>query len=160
MKDQAHKLRELAGKNKKATTEMPEGNCRVMAVTSGKGGVGKTNVVANLGCALAARGNKVLALDADFLINVPVLPPGRVAEVLGDLENWALLPHEHFYDPADYRRVWWRHSKMLATLSDLKSGQNDTWLFKRLLYHDKCINSSQAPKLFSISGNIFRTRTA
>ena len=29
---------------------------------------------------------------------------------------------------------------------------------KRLLYLGKCINSSQAPKLFSISGNIFRTR--
>ncbi len=34
-------------------------------VTSGKGGVGKTTVTANLGTALALRGKKVCAVDAD-----------------------------------------------------------------------------------------------
>ena len=33
---------------------------RTLAVTSGKGGVGKTFITANLACALAARGQKVL----------------------------------------------------------------------------------------------------
>ncbi|HDJ27814.1 MAG TPA: MinD/ParA family protein, partial [Proteobacteria bacterium] len=33
---------------------------RVIAVASGKGGVGKTNVVANLACALADSGRKVM----------------------------------------------------------------------------------------------------
>ena len=37
-----------------------------MAVTSGKGGVGKTNVAANLAVCLAARNKRVLLLDADL----------------------------------------------------------------------------------------------
>jgi len=47
---------------------------RVLAITSGKGGVGKTNIVANLGYAFAAMGKKVLILDADMgLGNLDVL---------------------------------------------------------------------------------------
>lgn len=47
---------------------------RVTAVTSGKGGVGKTNVVANLAIALAERGRKVMILDADLgLANIDVV---------------------------------------------------------------------------------------
>lgn len=47
---------------------------RVIAITSGKGGVGKTNIVANLGYTLASRGKKVLILDADWgLGNLDVL---------------------------------------------------------------------------------------
>ena len=38
----------------------------VLAVTSGKGGVGKTFVSANLAAALAKRGHRVLVLDADL----------------------------------------------------------------------------------------------
>lgn len=39
---------------------------RVIAVTSGKGGVGKTNLVTNLGITLARDGRKVLIVDADL----------------------------------------------------------------------------------------------
>ncbi|MCP4360393.1 MAG: septum site-determining protein MinD [Chloroflexi bacterium] len=39
---------------------------KVITVTSGKGGVGKTTVTANLAVALAIRGRKVVALDADI----------------------------------------------------------------------------------------------
>ncbi|MGE5574250.1 MAG: septum site-determining protein MinD [Bacteroidota bacterium] len=39
---------------------------RVIVVTSGKGGVGKTTVVANIGCGLASRGKKVALVDADI----------------------------------------------------------------------------------------------
>ena len=47
---------------------------RVLAVTSGKGGVGKTFVSANLAAALAKRGHKVLVLDADLgLANLDVV---------------------------------------------------------------------------------------
>jgi flagellar biosynthesis protein FlhG len=49
-------------------------NARVIAVTSGKGGVGKTNIVANLGYAFSRMGQKVLILDADLgLGNLDVL---------------------------------------------------------------------------------------
>ena len=43
-----------------------QSNTRVIAITSGKGGVGKTNIVANLGFALSNLGKKVLLLDADL----------------------------------------------------------------------------------------------
>ncbi|MBI3327976.1 MAG: MinD/ParA family protein [Nitrospinae bacterium] len=47
---------------------------RVLAVTSGKGGVGKTNVVANLAFALTTLGKKVLVVDADLgLANLDIL---------------------------------------------------------------------------------------
>ncbi len=47
---------------------------RVIAVTSGKGGVGKTNVVGNLALALAGLGKKVLILDADLgLANIDII---------------------------------------------------------------------------------------
>ena len=47
---------------------------KVLAVTSGKGGVGKTFVSANLACALARRGHRVLVMDADFsLANLDIV---------------------------------------------------------------------------------------
>src|SRR6185503_13798982 len=47
---------------------------RVIAVASGKGGVGKTNVTANLAVALAREGARVCVLDADLgLANIDVL---------------------------------------------------------------------------------------
>ena len=50
------------------------GGARTLAVTSGKGGVGKTFITANLAAALAARGHKVLVLDADLgLANLDVV---------------------------------------------------------------------------------------
>jgi flagellar biosynthesis protein FlhG len=50
------------------------GPLRVISVTSGKGGVGKSNVVVNLGLALAQRGLQVLLIDADLgLGNLDIL---------------------------------------------------------------------------------------
>ena len=47
---------------------------RVIAITSGKGGVGKTNIAANLGFALQRMGRQVLILDGDLgLANIDVL---------------------------------------------------------------------------------------
>ena len=51
-------------------TERP----RVFAITSGKGGVGKTMLAANLAAALARRGERVLVIDADLgLANLDVV---------------------------------------------------------------------------------------
>ena len=64
--DQAQGLREpLAA---------PQKPVRVVAVTGGKGGVGKTTISVNLAVALAASGRRTLLLDADLgLANVDVL---------------------------------------------------------------------------------------
>ena len=47
---------------------------RIVALTSGKGGVGKTFLSANLAASLARRGDRVLVLDADLgLANLDVV---------------------------------------------------------------------------------------
>ncbi len=49
-------------------------NPLVLSIASGKGGVGKTNIVANLGLALARSGKRVLVLDADLgLANIDIV---------------------------------------------------------------------------------------
>ncbi|ODN43989.1 cobyrinic acid a,c-diamide synthase [Piscirickettsia litoralis] len=60
---------------------------QVIAITGGKGGVGKTNISVNLSIALARQGQSVMLLDADLgLANVDVLlgihPEYNIADVL------------------------------------------------------------------------------
>jgi flagellar biosynthesis protein FlhG len=62
---------QAAGLRTAANNQRP---VRVVAVASGKGGVGKTNVSVNLAVALAEMGRKVMLLDADLgLANIDVL---------------------------------------------------------------------------------------
>ncbi len=72
MNDQASTLREWVKRNR----PQPTGNCpcEVIAVTSGKGGVGKSNISMNLAISLAQKGHKVLVLDADIgTANIDIL---------------------------------------------------------------------------------------
>ncbi|MCG0278134.1 MAG: MinD/ParA family protein [Thermanaeromonas sp.] len=65
--DQAARLRELVA-------ERREGVGRVIAVASGKGGVGKTSIAVNLSLALAKKHQQVMLLDADLgMANVDIL---------------------------------------------------------------------------------------
>jgi flagellar biosynthesis protein FlhG len=61
MMDQAQKLRDMAT-NTIATGSKP----RILTVTSGKGGVGKSNVVVNLAITLQKLGKRVMIFDADI----------------------------------------------------------------------------------------------
>ncbi len=63
--DQAGTLRRLM-ENRVAIRPLNMKPVRVISVTSGKGGVGKTNIVANLAVLLQKAGHKVMVLDGDF----------------------------------------------------------------------------------------------
>ena len=78
--DQATHLRSLARATRRHAT--------VIAVTSGKGGVGKSNIAVNLSIRLASAGKDVVLLDADLgLANADVLCnidlPCNLAHVIG-----------------------------------------------------------------------------
>ena len=95
--DQATTLRKLvsieSAKKRKLGTERCQGfseeqrRPKVFAVTSGKGGVGKTNVTGNLAIACQRMGKRVLIFDADLgLANVDILfglhPKYQIGEVI------------------------------------------------------------------------------
>lgn len=79
--DQAQNLRNIikAGSTREVLS-------RVITITSGKGGVGKSNLAINLAISLSRLGKKVIVLDADFgLANIEVMLGIRPQYNLSDL---------------------------------------------------------------------------
>jgi len=78
-------------------TQVPS-NARVLAIASGKGGVGKSSVTVNLACALAARGHVVGVLDADIWgFSVPRMlnmSDRLEAQRIGDGDKPKIIPNE------------------------------------------------------------------
>ncbi|MBU5421039.1 P-loop NTPase, partial [Acetanaerobacterium sp. MSJ-12] len=70
--DQAAKLRELINSRRMYSKQIAAHNenitkdARIICVTSGKGGVGKTNFTINLGMELTKLNNRVVIIDADL----------------------------------------------------------------------------------------------
>ncbi|MBM7613678.1 MinD/ParA family protein [Alkaliphilus hydrothermalis] len=92
MQDQAARLREIIKQRKNFNTAIVEktketvttDTARIICVTSGKGGVGKTNFTLNLAIALSKQNKRVIIIDADLgLANVDV--------VMGILPKFSLL---------------------------------------------------------------------
>ncbi|MDR1914268.1 MAG: MinD/ParA family protein [Clostridiales bacterium] len=70
--DQANRLRDIVKQREQQSHRAPE--CRVITVTSGKGGVGKTSLTLNLAIELRKLDKRVVIIDADLgLSNIEVL---------------------------------------------------------------------------------------
>jgi len=108
----------------------------IIAVGSGKGGVGKTTLAVNLAIALARKGNKVGLLDADvYGPNVPLmLGSSEAPSVVGD--NRILPPERYgmrvisvgFLSPGDKPLVWrgpMLHSIIKQFLGQVEWGELD-----------------------------------
>ncbi|MGL4452550.1 MAG: MinD/ParA family protein [Sarcina sp.] len=66
MLDQAQALRNLMMAKEGMKEVSVESKAKVITITSGKGGVGKSNIVVNLAITLSRNGKKVLIFDADI----------------------------------------------------------------------------------------------
>ncbi len=97
---------------------------RVIAVTSGKGGVGKSNVTINLAVTLAKNGERVMVMDADMgLANIDVLLGLSPGLNLSHVINGECSLEETLIDgPAGIKIV--PASSGVATMSDLTPAQN------------------------------------
>lgn len=88
MNDQAKALRDIINKVNNDNISTPIGamktSAKVLTITSGKGGVGKSNVTVNLAIALSDMGYRVVVIDADLgLANIDVM--------LGMMPKYSLL---------------------------------------------------------------------
>ncbi|HHX59602.1 MAG TPA: MinD/ParA family protein [Epulopiscium sp.] len=73
MNDQAEQLRQII-KEQPTSVNATASSARIITVTSGKGGVGKSNTVVNIALCLKDLGKKVVILDADLgLANIEIL---------------------------------------------------------------------------------------
>lgn len=72
--DQASNLREIVKEREVTGKEKTGLTARIITVTSGKGGVGKTSLTVNIAASIARQGKKVLVIDADLgLSNVEIM---------------------------------------------------------------------------------------
>jgi len=133
LQDQAENLRQLVERlNAPSGAEKPiepHANCRVIAVTSGKGGVGKTNISVNFALAMASRGKKILLFDADMgLANVDVMlgivPHFNLAHVLTGQKTLA----EIITDGPNGIRLVASGSGGVRELADLNDEQRNKFL--------------------------------
>jgi len=108
---------------------------RVIAIASGKGGVGKSSVTTNLSIALAERGHRVAAVDADVWgFSMPRMlgisaPPGLIDDVIVPPEaNGVRLISMGFFAREDQAVIWrgpMLHKALEQFLTDVYWGELD-----------------------------------
>jgi ATP-binding protein involved in chromosome partitioning len=123
------------GPQPQAAANLVPGVKHVIAVSSGKGGVGKSTVASNLACALAQAGAKVGLLDADLYgPNIPMMmgstkgPEQQDGKII-PVENYGVkLISMAFLVPEDTALVWrgpMVHQYLQAFFRDVLWGELD-----------------------------------
>jgi ATP-binding protein involved in chromosome partitioning len=98
----------------------------IVAVASGKGGVGKSTTAANLALALAANGLKVGVLDADIygpsmprMLGISGRPRSRDGKVLEPMENYGLKVMSMGFLVDEDRPIVWRGPMVMSALQQM-----------------------------------------
>ena len=104
----------------------PKGVGAVIAVASGKGGVGKSTVAVNLAIALAKRGKRVGLLDADIygpsiprMLGLTGKPTSKDGKVLQPMEAWGLKAMSIGSLISDDQPMIWRGPMVMTAISQL-----------------------------------------
>ena len=117
------------GLAKKAAPAGPEkipGIDRIVAIASGKGGVGKSTVSANLACALAAEGRRVGLLDADVygpsqprMLGVSGRPQSPDGKIILPLRNFGVTMMSIGLMTNEDQAVVWRGPMLMGALQQM-----------------------------------------
>jgi len=99
---------------------------RIIAVASGKGGVGKSTVAANLACALAAEGRRVGLLDADVygpsqprMLGVSGRPSSPDGKTILPMRNFGVTMMSMGLMTNDDQAVVWRGPMLMGALQQM-----------------------------------------
>ena len=117
----------LAREVQKGTKPLPEVR-NIIAVASGKGGVGKSTVAANLACALAAEGRKVGLLDADVygpsqpkMLGISGRPTSPDGQMILPLRNHGVTLISIGLMTSGDQAVVWRGPMLMGALQQMMS---------------------------------------
>ncbi|MCF7746159.1 iron-sulfur cluster carrier protein ApbC [Sulfitobacter sp. M39] len=116
----------LGRKSEPAGPEKIPGVDRIIAIASGKGGVGKSTVAANLACALAAEGRRVGMLDADVygpsqprMLGVSGRPASPDGKTILPMRNFGVTMMSIGLMTNDDQAVVWRGPMLMGALQQM-----------------------------------------